>query len=291
MIIDAHCHAWEQWPYQPPVPDPQSRARVQRLLWEMDQAGVGRAILISAAIDGNPGNAQYTHTCATALPDRLLAFPDVDCRWHPTHQTPGADQRLRETVRRFNPAGFTFYLHEDRDPAWLLSADGLAFFGVADAAGLIVSLACGPRQLPTVCVLAQRYPATPFLLHHLGRVRSDPPDADGLRSLCDAALVQNVVVKLSGFGFAQPDGWNFPNTPTRSLAKTIYEHFGADRLCWGSDYPVSQQYMTYRQSLEVVRTHCAFMPEPDLQKVLGGTLQKLLDRHPERGDMHHLKTP
>ena len=25
MIIDSHCHAWARWPYDPPVPDPESK--------------------------------------------------------------------------------------------------------------------------------------------------------------------------------------------------------------------------------------------------------------------------
>ena len=40
MIVDAHCHAWATWPYQPPVPDPESRGRIEQLLFEMDQNGV-----------------------------------------------------------------------------------------------------------------------------------------------------------------------------------------------------------------------------------------------------------
>ena len=31
MIVDAHCHVWERWPYQPPVPDPDARARAEQL--------------------------------------------------------------------------------------------------------------------------------------------------------------------------------------------------------------------------------------------------------------------
>ena len=38
MVIDSHTHAWKYWPYQPPVPDPESRGRVEQLLWEMDRA-------------------------------------------------------------------------------------------------------------------------------------------------------------------------------------------------------------------------------------------------------------
>ena len=278
MIIDAHCHAWQIWPYQPPVPDAQSRARVERLLWEMDQTGVERAVLISAAIDGNPDNYRYTRACALDAPQRLVAFPDVDCRWHATHQTRGAAERLRSVLRSFDPVGFTHYLDEAADPAWLLSPEGLAFFTVADRARVIVSLACGARQLPAVGVLARRFPDTPFLIHHLGRVKARPSDSEGLRALLELASVGNVYIKLSGFGFAQDDGWDFPCTHSMEVVRSIYGSFDASRLCWGSDYPVSQRYMTYRQSLEIVRTHCSFIHADDMHKVLGGNMQALLER-------------
>ena len=276
MIIDAHCHAWLQWPYEPAVPDPQSRARVERLLWEMDQAGVDQAVLISAAIGDNADNAGYTADSAMRFAGRLQAFPDVDCRWHASHHTPGAAGRLRRLVERFRPAGFTHYLNEDSDPGWLLTADGLAFFAAADASGLITSLACGPRQIATICALAQRFPRMPFLIHHLGRVIVDPPDTAARQAVLAAAAVPNIHIKLSGFGFAVPAGWNFPQSATHDLVRALYQEFGPRRLCWGSDYPVSQRYMTYRQSLEVLRTHCSFIAEPDMRQILGGNLQSLL---------------
>ncbi len=280
MIIDAHCHAWQHWPYRPAVPDAQTRASAERLLWEMDQAGVAQAVLIAADIDHNPDNNHFTAASAQASSGRLLAFPAVDCRWHATHHTPGADARLREVVRQLNPAGFTHYLNEDRDPAWLLSQDGLAFFAAAEALRLIVSLACGAQQMPTVCQLAARFPGTPFLIHHLGRVKVEPLDEPGLQALLDAAATPNIHVKLSGFGYALPDGWNFPCRATQPLVKALYEQFGATRLCWGSDYPVSQRYMTYRQTLEIVRSHCSFISASDMKMILGGTLRRLLQHRP-----------
>jgi L-fuconolactonase len=278
VIVDAHCHAWEHWPYQPAVPDAQSRARVERLLWEMDQAGVAQAVLIAAGIDGNPDNNQYAATSARLSAGRLFAFPAVDCRWEACHHTAGAEQRLRAVVRRFDPAGFTHYLHEDSDPAWLLSSDGLAFFGAAQALGLILSLACGAAQMPKVCALANRFPELPILIHHLGRVLAEPFDNRALKLLLDAAKSPNIFVKLSGFGYAVADGWNFPYAPTQPLVKALYERFGAARLCWGSDYPVSQRYMTYRQTLEMLRSHCHFIPDSDMQQILGTTMLSLLAR-------------
>ena len=50
-IIDSHCHAWTYWPYEPPVPDPESRGRVEQLLHEMDLNGVDQAFIVCAEIE------------------------------------------------------------------------------------------------------------------------------------------------------------------------------------------------------------------------------------------------
>ena len=59
MIIDSHTHAWEYWPYEPPVPDHESRGRVEQLLWEMDRSGVDVSVLVCARIEHNPRNNDY----------------------------------------------------------------------------------------------------------------------------------------------------------------------------------------------------------------------------------------
>ena len=59
MIIDSHCHAWPRWPYQPQVPDSDSRGKVEQLLNEMDLHGVDQAVVICARIDHNLDNNEY----------------------------------------------------------------------------------------------------------------------------------------------------------------------------------------------------------------------------------------
>src|SRR5688572_10016939 len=98
MIIDSHCHAWRCWPYQPPVPDPETRGRIEQLIFEMDQNGVDRAVLVCARIDHNPDNNDYVAEHVRAHPDRLHQFADVDCSWWPTYHTPGAAARLAEAA-------------------------------------------------------------------------------------------------------------------------------------------------------------------------------------------------
>ena len=81
MIIDCHTHAWDRWPYEPKVPDPETRGTIEQLLFEMDRNDVDKAVLVCARIDHNPHNNDYVADCVKRYPDRIVQFADVDCSW------------------------------------------------------------------------------------------------------------------------------------------------------------------------------------------------------------------
>jgi L-fuconolactonase len=271
MIIDSHTHAWSYWPYEPPVPDPESRGIAEQLLWEMDRAGVDQAVLVCARIDHNPHNNDYVAECVRRYPDRLIQFADVDCSWADTYHTPGAAERLAEAAQRYHLKGFTHYLKSDYE--WFLSPDGLAFFQTAADLRLIASLALGPGWQPALRELAERFPTVPFLCHHLAGAKVG--DREGLEEILRSAELPNIYIKLSGFHYASRTSWDYPYPDTRELVERLYHRFGPERLCWGSDYPVVRFNMTYRHALEAFRTHCDIAQE-DQDSILGGSLARLL---------------
>jgi L-fuconolactonase len=278
-IIDSHCHAWPRWPYSPPVPDPEHRGRIEQLLHEMDTHGVDEAVVVCAQIEHNPGNNAYVAEQVARYPMRLHQFADVDSAWSPTYHQPGAADRLRQAAARWPASGFTHYLAREEDGSWLYEEDGLAFFGAAADLCLIASLACYPHQQPAIRKVAERFPSLPILCHHLGMVGTDPAEARmGLKQVLASAQVPNIYIKLSGFAYAARVSWDFPYRDTHELVRAEYEHFGAQRMCWGSDYPVVRSFMTYQQALEAFRTHCTFVPDGDKEWILGGTLDRLLAR-------------
>ena len=61
--------------------------------------------------------------------------------------------------------------------------------------------------------------------------------------------------------FAVPEALGFFSRLLKGL--------GADRLLWGSDWPPVSRHVTYRQSLEIVRTFATELDEGDRAKVLG----------------------
>lgn len=85
----------------------------------------------------------------------------------------------------------------------------------------------------------------------------DPESRPALQAILASAKRSNIHIKLSGFHYAAPLGWEYPHEPSRFIVRALYESFGPERLHWGSDYPVVRWAMTYRQALEVIGTHCS----------------------------------
>lgn len=276
MIVDSHCHAWSYWPYVPGVPFPESHGAVQQLLWRMDRNGVDQAAIVCAAIWHNRDNNDYVAAAVRASSGRLHQFADVDSYWGDSYHTSGAAKRLVATAGRLPMKGFTQYLAKEDDGSWLNSKDGRDFLGAARDLKLIASIACGPRHVPQLMKAAESFPDVPFLLHHMAGLRAtEPPPRKNFQMVMEAAKLPNVYLKLSGFAYLTATNWDFPYGDTHWVYEGAYERFGA-RMCWGSDYPPVENYMTHQQSLEAFRSHCKFVSNADKDAILGGTLVRLL---------------
>lgn len=281
MIIDSHAHAWSQWPYEPPVPDSGTRGRVEQLLWEMDRAGVERAVIVAARIEHNPDNNGYVADVVRAHPDRLHQFADVDSRWSPDYHTPGAAERLARCADEYASAGVTHYLAPEND-GWLLSDDGMAFFAEAERRGLVMSVAGSPVWQLDLRKVAAAFPQLTILCHHLAGIPSYVLDRQaGLDLVLPSAALPNIFIKASGFYYGSQEPYDYPHPPGIAIFQQLYEAFGPSRFVWGSDYPVApMRAYTYRQSLELVRRHCPFIAAGDMPQVLGATLGALLGLSP-----------
>ncbi len=243
----------------------------------MDRNGVDQAVIVSARIEENPDNNAYGAEAVRRYPGRLHQFADVDCVWSPEYHTPGAAARLVAAAERAPLKGFTHYVG---DPdGWFGSDEGMAFFAAADERKLIASLAMSPAWAADLARVAAAYPDLVVLLHHMGGIGASDP-VTSLESVTALAAYPNIFIKLSGFHYAVglDHGWDYPHPSAMWIAGGLYNAFGARRLCWGSDFPALSRAMTYRQSLEIVRTHCRFLRPSDLDWILGGTLAGLPGR-------------
>ncbi|MBV9539385.1 MAG: amidohydrolase, partial [Acidisphaera sp.] len=201
---------------------------------------------------------------------------DADCRWSPDYHTKGAADRLRALADRIPCEGITHYVEPEND-GWFRSDEGMAFFRAAAKRDLIVSLAASPAWQDDIRSVAAAFPSLPILCHHLAGIGGwADGHEDGVRRVVDSARFPNILVKISGFYYGSQTPWGYPHADRLWIVRSLYEAFGAHRLCWGSDYPVVRRALTYRQALEAFRTHCTFVSEEDRAAILGGTLDAVL---------------
>lgn len=288
MIVDTHCHAWRRWPYDVTVPDPNTRGSIESLLYEMDRSGVDHAAVVCARIGGGAGGAgfsnednnDYVLDAGRRHPDRITAWIDVDCAWRPDHHSPGAADRLRRALEETGATGFTHYVGADND-GWMRSDDGREFFAVAAEAGAVASIAAGPAWLEDLGDIASEHPGLQILVHHMSHPSKGADRERDIAALAELARHPSLGVKISGFNYNSERAWDYPYPDSIALFGRILDAFGDQRLYWGSDFPASRDDLTYRQSLEVVRAHCASAGDAAVSAILGGNAARLL----------HLPTP
>ncbi|MET7398524.1 amidohydrolase family protein [Dactylosporangium sp. NPDC005572] len=282
MIVDAHTHIWPRWPYRPDVPDSESRGRAENLLLEMDRAGVGAALLVNARIEHAEDNNDYGAEVAAVHRGRLLQVADIDSRFGPDYHRPGAADRLRATIEKYQPVGVSHYLAPDND-GWLLSDEGREFFRVAQDARLLVTLAAPPNWYDDLRDVARRFPGLPIMVNHLAVVMLHPDGIDaGLRLVLDREDVPNLLVKVSGYYYGHERPWDYPYLDRLPIVKAFAENWGAGRMVWSSDWPSLLPHHSYRQALQVLRDHADFLSADDVARIQGGTLETLLR---ERGHL------
>jgi predicted TIM-barrel fold metal-dependent hydrolase len=275
-IVDSHCHAWRRWPYPPPVPDEESRGSIEQLIYEMDAHSVAQAVVVCAAIEHNPDNVEYVASARERYPSRLHVVADIDCWWSSTYHAPGSAGRLRVLAERYPIAGFTHYV-EDRNDGWLRSDEADELFALAAERRLIASIGAGPAWLADLRRLAARHPSVPVLCHILGGARAqDGVDSADLAEVVASAAVPNVYLKVAGLHYTSERPWDYPWLDVIALFARLFDAYGPAKFCWGSDFPASTRFCTFRQSIEAVRTHCTFLTPADLRLVLGQTMLDLL---------------
>lgn len=273
-IIDSHAHAWPVWPYEPAVPDATSRGSAEHLLYEMERVGVDGAVLIGAAIDRNGDNNAYLLAKQRAHPERFCAFPDFASYW----LTEGGDlpAEMARMIDGHAIRGVSTYLDPAESGQRLCSTGLDEALAVAESTRMILSIALRPHQAEAVGRAAASHPELTVLCHHLAGItaRIRQPLAEQWAQVRPLAALPNVFIKMSGIPYLTDRPWGYPFTEVRDLIREFAEAFGAARLVWGSNAPVIDGLITYRQSVELVNELIA--DENQRTLILGGTMRRLL---------------
>ena len=254
MIVDAHHHLWTAdypWLSDPALAPIRRDYTVADLRPHLAAAGIDRTILVEAAL------------CQDEETSRMLALAD---------QTPEiaavvgwaslSDPALPEKLAAHREGRGGQLLAGIRDQVQNYAAGDLDRPEVREglrhiaSVGLVNELVVRCDQLPAVARVAAALPESTFVLDHLGkpRVAAGSEGLDEWRERIRlVANRPNVVAKLSGL-VTEADWNTWSIADLAPYVETAVELFGADRLMFGSDWPVCEAAAAYEEVAEVFQT-------------------------------------
>ena len=107
------------------------------------------------------------------------------------------------------------------------------------------------RQLPAAIKLVNEFPDQPFVIDHIAKPDIKSGDiASWKKGIQEIAKAENVSCKISGM-VTEADWKNWKTDDLKPYLDVIFENFSADKLMFGSDWPVSNVASDYT---EVVKT-------------------------------------
>ena len=253
-IVDSHCHVSLSW-YEP----------VERLVDQMDQNGVERAVLIQIL---GQANNDYQFECVRRFPRRFASVVCVD--------TDHSD--APRTLERLAGRGISGI--RLRASARSPGDDPFAIWRTV--ARLKLSVSCPGRSdefaSPEFAQIIQSLPELPIVIEHLGSLNlpanPDSPSLETSRKIFGLARFPNTYIKIHGLGEfcqrAMPVAEPFPfEQPIPPLLDMAFDAFGPQRMMWGSDYPPVSGREGYRNALTLPMEHFAAKSDRERQLIFG----------------------
>ena len=264
-IIDAHVHVGDN--YQPMAPF-EDTGRVDRLLQEMDECEVEKAVMLPVVADFSPDNNAECARWARQHPDRLVNVADVAL-----HQA-NADEDIARAREVYEAVAVSYY-PSGGDISWMLDPEREPVWEALKTFDLLCNLHVTPPNYSTLLELARRHTDLRFVCNHLalpGR-HFEPSDAT-YGGLINARSLPNVYIKASAFYAAAANPWDLRCPRALGYFAALLRDLGSSRLLWGTDWPPTSRHLTYRQALEIIRTG-AELEDDALELVLGANAARV----------------
>lgn len=276
MIIDAHVHVWDldraEYPWlTPEIGELYRSIGFDELRPALQARGIGGAILVQASDEA--ADTEVMLAAAEVHPEILgvVAFGPLD-----------APDQLAADLERFTAddrvVGIRNLVHE-RPREWLRRpevAEGLALLAQS---GLPLDFVTAAHEaMADVVWIGEQHPDLRIVLDHLGK----PPiggSAAGRREwralLRDCAANPRTVAKLSGLYASRGalDAWT--TDEVRPFAEEALQHFGADRLMYGGDWPISVLAGGYARTWDSTLALLEPLSEAERSDVLSHTARRV----------------
>jgi len=269
--IDAHQHFWRYDPAEYPwIDDAMGGIRrdclpdeAQR---EMAAAGIDACVAVQAR--QSLEETRWLLALAAAHPAIVGVVGWVDL------QAPDARRQLELFADHPKLVGIRHIVQAEPDDRFMLRPAFCHGIALLEEFGLAYDILIYSRHLAAAAELAERFASQRFVLDHLGKpdIRSGELRTweRDIRALADCS---NVSAKLSGL-VTEADWSGWTAADIRPYLDVAFDCFGAERLMFGSDWPVCTVAAGYARVIALVSDYLLDRPAPDRDALLGGNAQR-----------------
>lgn len=276
MKIDAHHHFWN-----PGRGDygwmPADNATLFRPYGPADiaphlaEAGIDATVLVQAA--ASIAESEYMLGLADATPHVTAVTGWVDFE-QPAHHAELARLAGHPKFKGVRPM-----IQDIPDDGWMLRDDVQWGFRTLTDLGLRFEALGLPRHMDHFLTLFKRYPQMKVVIDHCMKPQIAAPSPESFAGWADAmsrlADETSALCKVSGLITEAAPGWTTDDL--RPYVDHVIAVFGADRVMWGSDWPVCRLAGEYGEWHKAAQALTASASTAEQAMIYGGTANQFYD--------------
>jgi L-fuconolactonase len=182
--------------------------------------------------------------------------------------------RVGESLESFSHSpklrGFRHIAQSELDDRFLTRENFVNGVAQLRAFGFTYDILIYQKQLPAAMELAARLPDQRFVVDHIAKpeikAKKTSPWSAQMKEI---AQNKNVFCKISGM-VTEADWKQWRPSDFKPYLDVVFDAFGADRLMFGSDWPVCLLAATYRQVKQLVEEYVEGFTKSDKEMIFGG---------------------
>ncbi len=271
MNLDSHQHFWVYTPEDYPWIDDQKK-QIARTFLPHDLEAEQSPLNLHGSIAVQARQSLQESDWLLALADNSPVIQGV-VGWVDLRSDAVA-RDLEHLSRHPKFVGVRHVVQDEPDDSFMLQNSFLRGIGLLERFGLAYDILIFPNQLPAAIKLARRFPNQLFVLDHIAK----PSIKSGLiepwrTHILELGKCPNVFCKISGI--ATEASWSsWKQSDFEPYLDVVYEAFGADRLMFGSDWPVCLLAGSYAAIHDIARQFFRQFEEVVQRKFFGANARK-----------------
>jgi len=184
--------------------------------------------------------------------------------------SPSVEEHLQHFSTSPLIKGFRHIIEAEPDPDFLIRDDFQRGIEALTKYNYTYDLLIKPRHFASTLACVEKNPQQKFMLDHMAKpaIKSQAFGEWGI-FIQELAKFPNVYCKISGLA-TEADWDNWTLADFEPYIKHVITSFGKDRICFGSDWPVSLLAASYEESITIAKHMLGDFTEEEAKGFWGG---------------------